>query len=261
MSSIERERGGRSTSRGRERKRSKSRGRSRERSTTSRESNYAIKSDDISNEYIACYDHKCGKKSIVDGFSVFILPKNTHLYRGYKSRAILSRDKPMWFSDPRIASVYTKNNTYCKSHKIMKDLVLVDITDYNNIKKIYTSDMLTEQEKEIVSLTTGIDREEMYPSEDSTTYPKIFCSYSRQPKDTLKFCPVGWYTKHDQDTQEYINLRLARIVCRFGYDGWIVPKNKGVDYSMGGKYHNEVLLCRPSDSLQIVKKDFCKDYF
>lgn len=217
--------------------------------------------DDIEDKkYLACLEQKCGQKDIVDGYNVLILPKDSQVFHGYgNARVVITDKRPMWFSDPNVATNYARGDPdSCYVYKIKKDLVLVNLADVKNVKKIYNLDQLKPEEQDIISLVTGFNRTDL--EEEMTSYPQLHCEYDGKNKNKLMFCPVGFYSSKDHKKKEYINLRLARIVCKLGYDGWFIPKNKVYDAFTRNNYENEVLLCKPKTKLQLVKNEHCDKY-
>lgn len=222
------------------------------------ESEYSDDDDDHDDDYIACYNQKCGKKSHDGYFSIVSLPTGSKIFRNMRSN--LKAKTPAWFSDPKVAAIYGGLGSSCHVFEIKKDLQLIDVTISKNIKVIYESDKISGADKEIISLVTGYDSSSLKTS-DYGDFPEIFCiGYKGKSKSKLIFCPVGFFSKKDQKKNVYLNLRLAKIVCKMGYDGWIIPPNKVNDGSTGKKYNHEVLICNPKQKLKHIKNESCSDY-
>ena len=68
------------------------------------------------------------------------------------------------------------------------------------------------------------------------------------------FTPFGFFDKKDI---EYINLKFAKILCKFGFDGWVAPSRriKQSVHGVIGWYPTEVLLCNPLKSLNYSYRD------
>ncbi|MDD4930653.1 MAG: hypothetical protein PHG66_00670 [Candidatus Colwellbacteria bacterium] len=214
--------------------------------------------DDHDDKYIACYNQVCGKKSNDGYFDIVTLPEGSRIFRNMRSN--LKKKTPAWFSDPKIAAIYGGLGPNCHVFEIKKDLQLIDVTISKNIKTIYESDKISGADKEIISLVTGYNSTSLKQL-DYGEYPEIFCSeYNKKDKSKIVFCPVGFFSSKDKKKNIYINLRLAKIVCKMGYDGWIIPPKAVIDKSTNTNYNHEVLICNPGMKLKHIKNKSCGDY-
>jgi hypothetical protein len=114
---------------------------------------------------------------------------------------------------------------------------------------MFNSPLLTADEKSIVSIVTGINTtqeiEEIREHSLDVLPPPAKLNLKKPV-----FAPFGFITKEDERKGDYVNLRFARIVCKFGFDGWVIPKNTIIDGT--ASYHDfvqEVMLCNPEDVL------------
>jgi len=209
--------------------------------------------------YAACYNQECGKESHDGYFNIVTLPKGAKIFRNMRTK--LKSKNPTWFSDPKIAEGYGEEGYSCNVFSITKDLNLIDVTISKNIKRIYESDKISGADKEIISLVTGYDSTSLTPPSFGK-FPEIYCSggYKNKSKSKLMFCPVGFFSAKDKKKNIYLNLRLAKIVCKMGYDGWIIPPKKVIDGYTGSMYTHEVLICNPKQKLKQIKNESCTDY-
>ena len=82
-----------------------------------------------------------------------------------------------------------------------------------------------------------------------------FKQQRRNKKDLLGkgkhmvFSPTGFLFQEDFAKREYANIKFAKTVCKFGYDGWLIPRNVIIDGTSGHFFLEEVMLCNPGDVL------------
>ena len=194
-------------------------------------------------EALRCVWFKCVDIEPKDrnGISIVTFPKEYFLFRSARE----SKFKiPSWFSDEEGAMAYARlnPNLSCKRYITKKKLRLVDISEVSNLNAMWNSPLLTNEEKYVVSYVSGINTTPEIEAK-RRAHKKI------KKKGLLVFSPVGFLTKEDMRKGDYVNLLFARIVCKFGYDGWLIPRRTIIDGSHGHYFVQEVMLCNPEDVL------------
>ena len=193
-----------------------------------------------------CKELSCVGKETKDGngFLIKNFPKNYFLFRSAHNDEFKI---PSWYSDEEGALRYYFNGD-CKRYIVKRNLRLVDMSKVSNFKIMLNSPLLTVDEKNVVSIVTGINMTqemEKIRRQYLSVYPPRGKTFNKPV-----FAPAGFITKEDRIKGEYVNLRFARIICKFGFDGWVIPKNTIIDGTIS--YHSfvqEVMLCNPGDVL------------
>jgi hypothetical protein len=107
------------------------------------------------------------------------------------------------------------------------------------------SPLLTDAEKYVVSYVSGINATQEIKARRRV---QNLQNYIKTP-GLLVFSPFGFLTAEDRQKGDYVNLLFARIVCKFGYDGWLIPRHTIIDGTHGHYFGQEVLLCNPEEVL------------
>ena len=178
-------------------------------------------------------------------------PKDYFLFRSAKKHQFSTTS---WFGDETTALVYNykKNISSCKRYVANKKLLLIDITDRKTIKNMLSNrTLLSKDDFYVISYVTGIKYNKRTAKHKRITYNRIMIP------DIMVFSPVGFFDKKDEAAGDYINKKFAKIVCKFGYDGWIIPADSVVDGTHGDYFSQEIMLCDPSKVLTRTDKD-CK---
>jgi hypothetical protein len=148
---------------------------------------------------------------------------------------------PSWYSDEEVARAYGGLGNVCIRYITKRKLLLIDMSEPTNFHIMLGSPLLTDAEKYVVSYVSGINAtQEM--------------EWKRHDQNKIKtgllvFSPFGFLTAEDRQKGDYVNLLFARIVCKFGYDGWFIPRHTIIDGTHGQYLGQEVLLCNPEEVL------------
>ena len=202
---------------------------------------------DITLAELRCPWFSCVNTEPVDGngFEIKSFPENHFLFRsGHEDEKFI---KPNWYYDEEGAMIYDNEAEVCRRYIVKRKLLLLDMSKPNNFKIMLNSPLLTDSEKHVVSTVTGINASPKIEKNRKTLKNYI------NKADKLLFAPAGFLNEEDERKGDYINSRFARIVCKFGLDGWIVTKLTIIDGTYGDDFVQEVLLCNPEDVL--IKTD------
>ena len=182
-----------------------------------------------------------------DGLLISVFPKHHYLFRSaLSSRALL--ETASWFSDSAVALKYKDQLYTCRRYTANRDLNLISTYDPETIDAILQSPKLTDREKLITTYLTG---KNVCKITDSVRRSKLSVQpeINVYPPHLMRFAPHGFYVEEDRKTEEYINLKFAKIVCKLGYDGWFIKKDSVVDLFSGGYAWEEIMLCRSQEVL------------
>lgn len=145
------------------------------------------------------------KKGLANTLS---LAKDVIIFRGdHTEKKVPSGRYPVFFSDKRSASVYTRGAPEkLSSYKVIKSPKLFHLS-YENLIALFSEDLDVD---EVAALKMYLNVGE---TEDGKKFPYIV--------------PVGFLKgKENINAKLYLNRRILNIVCRLGYDGWIVLPNE-----------------------------------
>ena len=198
---------------------------------------------------------------------VFVLRKGSNLYRSPR----IETEKHIWgnyFSRTDLACVYsreTENNLY--TFKTKKTLRFIDFSNINTFVFLYKT--LEGKDLELFKIVTGFGIKELTLKEDDT----MLCYYKNKPLFEPLFCIIGYMDQED-DEDEYLNKKFAKMLYKFGYDGVRIPgkykfmsprKIKFYEHILGYnpqiafQYEQDFFLYNPKDSVEINKiEEFSK---
>ncbi len=171
-------------------------------------------------------------------YPIIVLPVGTVLHRADRTGATSPSDAvPAFFGNRKSIQVYagTKGDAAFSSYKVIKPLRLFDM-NLNSLKDlIFHPDMSDDDKKLLMSY---------YQVEKGFVLPTMITS-----KENI----MGPHP-------DYMNRKVARMLCRLGFDGWIVKpfsieKRQGlVQYVLSRKekapYMPEVMVCRWSEHME-----------
>jgi len=157
-----------------------------------------------------CVNLKCAKKVKKEGWNLYKFPKNYFLYSSQSTE--MSNDIK-WYGDKNVAIIYETDSKPCNKYVAKKDLLLLDISNKQNIYKLYNNNDNPE-EKLITEIVGGliepVDLFENYG--DETKYPYVSLDIytgNEIPKNFL--APSGYYSAVDKNKGNYLNKRFAPI--------------------------------------------------
>lgn len=222
------------------------------------------------------------KKVKVDGFNCFVIPEQYYIWKGIQindpknkwfidgirdHEGIFDNISSNFFADKGIASLYgTKLKGVDLQFKIVKDIVLIDLSDFHNIQRIwrffselrlsdvdqypYIQNMYKETKNEWLKKER---LQKKYPTEDALWEKFIQENFKEVIVETIANFEYDKTTKtiksptktHRRST-EWFDHELVKMICNvFGNssNGWIYFKKIGDDF------HDEILLCKAKDSL------------
>jgi len=140
---------------------------------------------------------------LTKGLPTVILTKGTSWFRADRTGATVpSADVPAFFTTKELLGPYkgTIGNAAISSYTVDKEAKLFDLT-FNSLAALHNHPELTDEERELI--------EEWFKIDNSPPY--LFVS-SLRAEDVGK---RGEYLN-------YANRRAANLICRLGFDGWIV---------------------------------------
>lgn len=196
--------------------------------------------DDIQD--LRCKLLKCVRREGRDkkGIEVMIFPKDYYLFRSAVSENFY---RPSWYSNESVALGYhQKGTTHCKRFVAKRDIKLINIGDLETVKAMLREPSLTEHERNAIHYVTGVNAPEEIQK-------KRFKSDLVGKGKRMIFSPAGFIRPEDIQSLEYANIKFAKTLCKFGYDGWVIPNNMVIDGSGGHFFSEEVMLCDPGSVL------------
>lgn len=202
------------------------------------------------------------KKIKENGLNCFIIPKDYYLWKGIRDkRWIENHDitklKSNYFADKFVASHYgIKQDGYDLQFKIINDIKLVDISDDNNIQKIYsTLKSLTEEQLLQYSFIKDNYNEEkqkwLKKEKLQEKYPIFLDYFIKQNLLEIIIETIGEYIhdpllktfkspkKAQRKSSEWFDEELEKIICNIfnNVDGWIYFLKDEDDF------HDEIYIC------------------
>jgi hypothetical protein len=166
------------------------------------------------------------------------LPVGAVLHRADRTGATSPSEAiPAFFGNRESIEVYAgnKGNAAYSSYKVVKPLRLFEM-NFNSLRDIMFHPDMTDDDADLLM--------KYYQLEKGFVLPTLITS-----KENIKGSHI-----------DYMNRKIARLVCRLGFDGWIVmplnmEKRQGlIQYVMSRKakapYMPEVMICRWSEHLE-----------
>jgi hypothetical protein len=158
---------------------------------------------------------------------------------------IASTDVPAFFSDLESIAVYSGNTSYYKVKQQPRLLLLNPQT----IMDLYERAKTKEDQLTIHAYMNP-------PINEKTVYSVEF-----NEKDAI-VQPTGFLSRKDLDEYKtnghglYINRRMANLVCKLGYDGWLVMPGALYQYVPSRNavvpYAPEIMLCAWNNILELM---------
>jgi hypothetical protein len=180
--------------------------------------NELLKPDDFMNEKII---HEIPDSG---AYTVASIKPDTVIYRGdHRGTKIPTGNVPVFFADKQSATIYTrKDETKMYSYKIIKTPRLF-VLSFPSILELAEDERLNAEERAALEAYLNI-------SEDGVPY----------------MIPVGFLNKENAAGEHplYLNRRIVNIICRLGYDGWVVFPDSLIQRNMDTKYYMETQKVR-----------------
>lgn len=194
------------------------------------------------NEDLKCRSLKCIKREGRDqrGLEIMTFPKDHYIFRS----AIPGTFYPTtWYSDEAVAREYhEQGTTKCRGFITKRVLRLINLGDIQTIRAMLREPSLSERERYAIFYVTGVDAPQ-----------KIKARRDNKDLDGrgkyMVFSPTGFLFPEDMGAMEFANVKFAKAVCKFGYDGWVIPQKSVIDGTSGHFFMEEVMLCKPADVL------------
>jgi len=218
-----------------------------------RKSNKISNSSDISNKLIKTPAKKVSSKTSIgssinsnDNYDTGSYNIGVTIYRGdkimKKQNAHDSAGVPVFFADKKHALVYTPDYDpkYLKEFTFKKMPTLF-VLSYNNLDVLKKDVRLTAEERDALNLYYNTNNVDKY------------------------IWPVGYLHKEDAFLQHklYLNRRIANILCRLGFDGWVSEKGtlkqKNLNSTYYTKHMDELVQDQELDELKQIIIDVMKD--
>lgn len=223
------------------------------------------------------------KKLKVDGFHCFVIPEQYYIWKGIKiddpnnkwfvdgikdHDGVFSGLSSNFFADKDVASHYgTKKGGVDLQFKIVKDVVLIDLSDYHNIHmiwKFFSNMKLYDVDKYpyvrdlyLKSRDDWMSRDRLqkkYPTEElwwdhfiTENFKDIIVETIGNFEYDTKSKKVKSPTKVHRRSAEWFDNDLVKMICNvFGdnCNGWIYFRG-----DVNDEFHDEILLCNARDNL------------
>jgi len=197
-----------------------------------------------SDDTLMCRSLDCVKFETENGFSVGVFPKGHYLFRSAEKHAF--RERPTWYSDEAGAITYRDGDMPCKRYVSKRDIRLLNVSDIETIKKIYDDPRLTPKDRDEVAFVTNFKNPQ--PSKKFIRTPEL--------SHVLQFFPLEFETPDGKNSRTFSNMRFARVICKLGYDGWIIPRCSAFDYNIW--FTQEIMLCDSGKILEYTDSDCAK---
>lgn len=85
------------------------------------------------------------------------------------------------------------------------------------------------------------------------------CVYHKKKPNDIKICTGFYRTKKTSDEDNYISMEFAQVICKLGFDGWVI----GDTYQRAGStygFHAELLLCKAKELTRMLPAEHCSKY-
>jgi len=179
-------------------------------------------------------------------YTVKTLHRGLVLFRGeHTDRKEPGREVPAYFSDMLSAGIYTRgDHTRLFAFRVKKAPKLIELS-YATLVGLIQDDRLTDEERAVLD------------------------QYLQIEGDTPYIIPVGFFKRTDAEGEHklYLNRRVLNLICRLGYDGWIVLPDSLIQrnldtahYKETGQlryrlnpYNPEIALCKWAEFLEPLK--------
>ena len=152
-------------------------------------------------------------------YTIVTIKTDTVIYRGdHRGNKTPTGSVPVFFADKESATIYTrKNATKMYSYKIIKSPRLF-VLSFPSILELSKDERLTNEERAALDSYLSI-------SADGVPY----------------IIPVSFLKKENMEGEHklYLNRRIVNIICRLGYDGWIVFPDTLIQRNMDTKHYME----------------------
>jgi hypothetical protein len=182
-------------------------------------------------------------------YETVTIPVGTNIHRADHQGATLpSTELPAFFGNSQTINIYARGNPDAFSHyEFTKEANLINLS-YETLHKLMINPYLDGEEIEILNLYFDMENGYVKPTNfrQIDKLKMIQAQKSKQPIPRIK----------------YLNRLVAEIVCKLGFDGWIVlpysqEKRQGMfQYSVLQKqempYPPEIMLCKWDDFLEPI---------
>jgi hypothetical protein len=213
-----------------------------------------------------CIVHRdCARSGFesAQGYRILVIPRNILLFRGRGPNDPVyifpDKPRPTYFSDALVATAYADNvDSQCGVFTFARDARLIDLSDVETVRRLHKN--LTGTAKQLLEIMTGYARTRLaFQGSDAEVFSiPASCSYAKKPPGEVRICTEAFLTVEDYLQREYTSLRLARILCELGFDGWVIgPTYKRAS---GADFHAEVMLCDPSQLVTPHPELHCSQY-
>ncbi len=190
------------------------------------------------------YDRFATEAAEIDGYKTRTVPKQLVVFRGGQEAP--SASVPAFFGDRTTIDKYLRNKPEnLWTFRFVERPRLFELS-YPNLIKLFDEDArLTDLERSAL---------DAYLVVSETSMPYVW--------------PVTFLSAADKAANLYLNRRILNIVCRLGFDGWIVMPDslvqKNIDLAHFREteeiryaltvYEPEIALCEWTSFLELVKK-------
>ena len=152
-------------------------------------------------------------------YTVMTLMKGLILFRGeHTERREPGREVPAFFADLVSASIYTRGDPDRLFGFRVKKAPKLFLLSYSNLARLLEDDRLTAEELEILNQYLQVE-------EDLPPY----------------IVPISFYKKADAEGENklYLNRRVINLICRLGYDGWVVMPESVIQRNLDARHYKE----------------------
>lgn len=170
-------------------------------------------------------------------YVVKTLHRGLILFRGeHTDRKEPGREVPAYFSDMVSASIYTRGDPKrLFAFRVKKTPKLIELS-YETLVGLIQDERLTDEERAVLDQYLQIDGDIPY------------------------IIPVGFFKKEDADGEHklYLNRRVLNLICRLGYDGWIVMPDSLIQRNLDTAHYKETGRIRYRLNLYNPELALCK---
>lgn len=230
-----------------------------------------------------------------ENFEFFIIPSQYYIWKGINlnneknknvdiekknTNEILKNLSSYFFADKETAASYgtnIKNNDGCVDlqFKIIKDIVLLDISSLNNIvtlfkyfKNLNIEDLdnnpylLNDYNVEKKGWLGSTIRQKKYPTEKdffekwkvsiTELITETIGNYNPKRKSDGKLGSPNTPTSVERKSQEFLDTELVKLICsinKIDFNGWIYFKN---DTGNINDFHDEIMICKPHGYIEYI---------
>lgn len=156
----------------------------------------------------------------------------------------IPKNRPAFFGSSMIALYYADHSPeYVSTYALLRNITLLDLGNVKNFGKFF--DTLSDKDQEIFSRVTGYGKTDLKTEE---------CGYKKKKSSQIRFCTEGFLRKKDEKNDDYAMLVFAKMICRYGFDGYYIPPVHRRAYTSKKKEYltEQIILCKPVGKVLLI---------